>query len=137
MGDAEDYVHLVLRNPAGLTVDLEISGGRIVGEPEYIVSGTKGALSASGSSIHIRRLDPSHRLARRRASVRTPPHGGFGSPDNLKWIEEDRPVAPVRPAGMTQMWPALHGAIRLGKPYPITIDDAVDVMRVITAARKA
>ena len=30
VGDAEDYVHILMRNAGGLTVDLEISGGRIV-----------------------------------------------------------------------------------------------------------
>ncbi|MGI6495329.1 MAG: Gfo/Idh/MocA family protein [Kiritimatiellia bacterium] len=135
VGDAEDYVHLVLRNPGGLTVDIEISGGRILPEPEYLVSGTKGSLSASGSTIHIRRLDPAHALPRRRASVRTPPLGSFGTPEKLKWIEEDIPVAPRQPSGMTYMWPLLHDAIRNGKPYPITLDEAVDVMRVLSAAR--
>jgi len=31
----------------GLTVDLEISGGRIIPEPEYTVTGTRGGLTLS------------------------------------------------------------------------------------------
>ena len=137
VGDAEAFVHLVLRNPAGLSVDLEISGGRVISEPEYIVSGTRGALSASGGTIHLRHLDPSCKLRRRRASVRTPPHGSFGTPECLKWIEKDIAVAPRRPAGMSAMWEFLYDSIRFGKPYPISIDEAVEVMRVISAARRS
>lgn len=137
VGDAEDFVHLVLCNPSGLSVDLEISGGRALNVPEYMVSGTLGALSASGGTIHIRRLDPACRLARRRASVRTPPLGSFGTPESLKWIEEDIAVAPRHPAGMAMMWEFLYDSIRQGKPYPISIGEAVEVMRVISAAKRS
>lgn len=136
MGDAEDLVRIILRNAAGLTVDLEISGGRILSEPEYLVTGTKGALIVEGQSIRLRHLDPALKPARRRASVRTPPLGSFGSPDQLRWIEQTIPVAPQLESGLTKMWEYLYAAIRQNRPYPITLDEAVEVMRVITAARK-
>ncbi len=136
MGDAEDTVHIIMRNLGGLTVDLEISGGRALPVPDYTVSGEKGELSATGDILTLKYLDPKHRLPRRRASVRTPPLGSFGSPDNLKWIEEQVPVAPAAPASMTLIWEHLANAIRLNKPYPITLDQAVDVMKIISLARK-
>jgi scyllo-inositol 2-dehydrogenase (NADP+) len=136
MGDAEDYVRIVMRNAAGLTVDLEISGGRVISEPECLVTGSKGALSVSGSTVKLRYLDPKQKLSRRRASVRTPPLTGFGSPDTLKWVEESIPVAPKTPSSMTMIWEHLAAAIRLNKSYPVALDEAVDVMRIISLARK-
>ena len=136
VGDAEDYVRIILRNSAGLSVDLEISGGRIVSEPECTVTGTRGALSLSGNNLHIRRLDSAHPLARRRASVRTPKLGSFGTPETLPWIEEDVVVEASEAFSMHAMWIHLHAAIRRNKPYPITLDQAVEVMRVVDSARK-
>ena len=47
MGDAEDHVRILLENERGMVVDLEISGGRVISEPAYIVQGTRGSLSCS------------------------------------------------------------------------------------------
>ena len=141
LGDAEDHVRLILKNAAGVNVIVSISDGRILRDPEYFATGTKGAVSVSGDKMHIVRLDPDQKLPRRRASVRTPvldPYGipCFGTPEELKWIDETIDVAPTRPAGLTYVWEVLYDAIRRGKPYPITIDDVVEVMRVISAAKR-
>ena len=137
VGDAEDFVHLLLRNADGLTVDLEISGGHVIGEPEYTVTGTRGGLTLSGSEVaQLRYLDPKQKLSRRRSSVRTPPLGTFGTPETLKWVEETLAVNPKTPCGMNKIWEHLFGAIRQNRPFPISLDQAIEVMRVITLARK-
>jgi hypothetical protein len=33
------------------------------------------------------------------------------------------------------IWDVLHKAIRKGEPYPISLDEAVQVMRVVSAVR--
>ena len=137
VGDAEDYVHILLRNAEGLTVDLEISGGRILHEPQYTVTGSRGALTLSaGEEVRLRYLDPKQKLPRRRSSVRTPPLGSFGTPETLKWIEESRPVNPKALSGLDRTWECLFAAIRQNRPFPVTLDQAIEVIRVITAARK-
>jgi predicted dehydrogenase len=136
VGDAEDYVHLLLTSAAGRTVDIEISGGRIVSEPPYTVTGTRGALTCDDREIRLRYLDPKQRLPRRRSSVRTPPLGSFGTPETLKWIEETIPVQPAMPGGMTRIWEHLYATIRQNRPFPIHLDHAVEVMRILTEARK-
>ena len=137
VGDAEDYVHILMRNADGLTVDLEISGGRIIREPEYAVTGTRGGLTLSGNTeVKLRYLDPKQKLSRRRSSVRTPPLNTFGTPESLKWIEETVPVKPKTPSGMSLIWEHLFATIRQNRPFPVTLDQAIEVMRVITAARK-
>lgn len=133
-GDAEDYVHLVLRNPADASVDIEISGGRVIRPPEFIVSGTLGGLVARGPAITLRRLDPGVKLPRRRASVRTPPFS-YGTPEELKWIEETSTIEAGPLDGSASLWEHLYAAIRGNKPFPVTLDESLEVMRVISAAR--
>lgn len=137
VGDAEDYVHLIMRNAGGLTVDLEISGGRIIPEPEYTVTGSRGGLTLTGGeAVKLRYLDPKQKLPRRRSSVRTPPQGTYGTPEALKWIEEEVPVNPKTPCGTTKLWEHLFATIRQNRPFPVTLDQAIEVMRVLTLARK-
>jgi predicted dehydrogenase len=137
VGDAEDYVHILMRNAEGLTVDLEISGGRIIPEPEYTVTGSRGGLTLSGEKeVKLRYLDPKQKLPRRRSSVRTPQLGTFGTPESLKWIEETVPVKPKATCGMTIIWEHLFNTMRRNRPFPVALDQAIEVMRVITLARK-
>lgn len=135
VGDAEDHLKIVLRNAQGLVVDLEISGGSALSEPQYLVIGTRGALSATGNKIHLRYLNPKVRLPQRKVNPGTP-KGGFGSPENLPWIEEEMEAAPKEKAGMTIIWDYLYDTVRKGKPFPITLNQAVAVMEVIERTRK-
>lgn len=138
VGDAEDYVRIILRNLSGLTVDLEISFGRIGRDPLFHVSGTKGdfRLYPDEEFGTIRRLDPKQKLARRRSSVRTPPLGSFGTPETLSWIEEKIPVAPKAESGMELIWEYLFLAIRENKPYPIPLSAAIETMRILSLVKK-
>lgn len=135
VGDAEDHVHIILKGRNGRVVDLQISGGSAIPEPEHIVLGTRGGLRSSGNEIHLRYLDRKKRLVPRRAYAGTP-KDGFGSQDNLKWIEETIPVAPKSGATLTSIWDYLYESIRHGKPFPIRLEEALAVMKVISAARK-
>lgn len=134
-GDSEDHLKIVMRNATGLVVDLEISGGSAIGEPEYLVSGTKGALKATGNTITLRHWDPKVKPVKRVASPATP-EAGFGSKDNLAWIEQEIQAAPKLKCSMTSVWDYLYEAIRKGKHYPITLDEAVAVMEVISKVKK-
>lgn len=137
VGDAEDHVHITLRGKNGRVVNLEISGGAAIREPEYIVFGSKGALTCTGDAIRLRYLDPRQKLKARRASAGTPQLGGFGNAEKLKWIEKSITAAPRTRCNMVDtIWLELHAAIRLKRPFAITLDQAVEVMRVADAARK-
>ena len=138
VGDAEDYMHLLLTNQAGLTVDLKYSGGRINEEPLFRVSGNKGefTLYEGAERGHLKYLNPKKNLPRRRASVRTPPLGSFGTPEELDWIEEDVPAMPKAMCGMDMIWVHVFNAIRENINYPITLDSAVEIMRILSIIRK-
>lgn len=138
VGDAEDYVHIVLRNLSGLTVDLEFSGGRIGSEPLFVVTGSKGEfrLYPNAAEGTLRHLDPKQKIARRRSSVRTPPLGSFGTPETLKWIETTVPLKPKADAGMTLIWEHVFNAIRENKSFPVSLDTAIETMRILTLVKK-
>ncbi|MFO7534249.1 MAG: Gfo/Idh/MocA family oxidoreductase [Kiritimatiellia bacterium] len=134
-GDSEDHLKIVMKNEKGLVVDLEISGGSAIGEPEYLVSGTKGALKASGKTITLRYWDPKVKPVKRVASPQTP-ETGFGSKDNLAWIDQEIEVAPKLKCNMASIWGCLFDTIRKGKPFPISLDEAVAVMEVVSFVKK-
>lgn len=135
VGNAEDHVHIILKGQNRRVVDLEISGGAALREPEYLVLGTKGALQSSGEEIRLRYLDPTRKLAPRHAKARTPKEG-FGSPDHLPWIEQTIKVAPKSGATMTTIWDCLHASIRQGKRFPISLEQSLEVMRIVSAAKR-
>lgn len=137
VGDAEDHLKIVMKGKNGRVVDLEISGGAALSEPEYIIFGTRGALTCDGRTIHLRYLDPEHPLPARRATSATPPNeGSFGSPDDLKWIDREEKVAPKSGDQMDNIWDHLYATIREGRPFPVTMEQSAAVMAVITRAKK-
>ena len=138
VGDAEDFMRVIMRNMAGLTVDLEISGGRITERPLFVVTGTKGefTLYPGAQEGMIRHLDKKQKLARRRSSVRTPPLGSFGTPETVRWVETKVTVAPKAESGMALIWEHVFNAIRENKPYPIPLDTAIETMRILSLIKK-
>lgn len=136
-GDAEDHVHIILKGGKNsLVVDLEISGGVALSEPVYTVFGSKGALSSNEKTIKLRHLKPGATLSKRKSREGTPELGTFGSPDKLFWVEKEIPVKPKARCNCGDIWAHLHATIRQGKPFPIKLSEAVQVMEVISKARR-
>ena len=132
LGNAEDCCKIVIQGANGRIVDLEVSGGVALGGPEYMVWGTRGSLQAAGSSITVRYIDPKAKLPPRKLNPGDPGEA-FGSPENLPWIEQTFAASPEHP---WNIWDELYAAIREGKRFPITAQQAVAVMQVISAAKK-
>ncbi|MDF2685679.1 MAG: gfo/Idh/MocA family oxidoreductase [Clostridia bacterium] len=132
-GDADDHLKLVFRNKKGLTVDLEITSGTAITAPEYEVYGDRGALISNSGFFRARYLDPEVPLEVRKPHRETP-GSWFSSPETLTWKEEN---IPFKSADMTQIWISLYEAIREGKTFPITMDEAVAVIKVLDDARKS
>jgi predicted dehydrogenase len=132
VGDAEDHVKILLRGKNGRTVDLEISGGAASRLPEYVVWGTKGALVLQGNTIQLRYLNPKKKLKPRRAKAGNPGQT-FGTPEKLPWVEK---TLKVNPKKSYNIWDELYKAIREKKRFPITLDEALNVMKVVSEARK-
>jgi len=135
VGDAEDHLKIILTGENNRIVDLEISGGAAISEPEYLVWGTKGALRCDGNTITLKYLDPQIELEQRKPDPGTP-GTSFGSSEALNWIDQTIPINPAKKVDMTMIWDELYNAVRNISDFPITLDEAVEVMRVISLAKK-
>lgn len=139
VGDAEDHLKVILKGENGRVVDIEISGGVALPGPVYTVYGTRGSLiSTNEQDLQLKYLDPGQKLEERTARRESPPlTNNFGSGETLKWRRQTIMVEPA--SGCTDpanIWIPLYESIRNGKPFPIKIEEAIEVVRVVEAVKK-
>lgn len=135
MGDAEDHVRIILRGENGRVADLEISGGCAIRQPVYWLAGTRGALTSNDEqTIELRYLDPKVKLPPRRLKTGVPEYGSFGTRETLPWVTETREVR--KDLNIESIWDELYETIRNGKPFRVTLEESLEVMRVLSQARK-
>jgi predicted dehydrogenase len=138
VGDAEDHIKIMLRGTNGRIVDLEISGGAALPEPEYIIFGDRGALICQGDDITLKYLARDFVAPEEHASAATPGlEYSFGKGGELPWVQETFKVKPAVPCDMDDIWDHLYAAIREGTPFPITMEQALEVVRVMEIARRS
>jgi scyllo-inositol 2-dehydrogenase (NADP+) len=126
-GDAEDHAKIIFRGEGGQVVDLEISGGAALDEVSLAAYGKHGALTCDGKTIRVKYYDP-HKVVPRAARPGSPDmNAPFGSGMTIPWIEETIPVRPSQ----REIWNEVYKAVREGGEFPITVEQAVQVMRVI------
>jgi scyllo-inositol 2-dehydrogenase (NADP+) len=130
-GDAEDHAVLTLRGTNGRLGLIEISSANALTAPVWQVCGTRGGLSCDGQTLTLRYVDPKQKLGHVDARRETP--DGYGSAVALRWIEKTLPVKPSKSAGI---WGSLYDSIRKARAFPITLDEAVEVMRLVSQCKK-
>jgi predicted dehydrogenase len=126
-GDAEDHAKIIFRGEGGLIVDLEISGGAALDEVSFAAYGKHGALACDGKMIHVKYYDPPKVVSRAARAASPEVHAPFGSGITIPWIED---VVPLHPP-QREIWNEVYKAIREGGEFPITVEQAVQVMKVI------
>ncbi len=135
VGDAEDHIKLVFKGVNGRVVDMEISGGVALKVPEYMIYGTRGTLICEGRTIRMKYLDPEVELPEIKANPETPVEGAdYGSNGPLAWIEKTIEL-PADPHETEEIWDYFYEAYRNNKPYPITSEQAMDVVKVLEDAK--
>lgn len=133
-GDAEDHIKLVFEGVNHRIVDMEISGGAALPTPEYVVYGTRGSLIGEGNTLRLKYLDPEVPLAEIKADPSTPRGTFFGNQEQLSWKEETVVLSGKDRTDV--IWDAFYEAYRNHKPYPITPDQAAEVVRVLEEAKR-
>ena len=158
-GDAEDQVKLLLRGANGRVADIEISNVVTISANWYELWGDRGTLAvpAGGKVLKLKYLDPDLKLPPLRAVDGVFPSTAYTNQrDKLDFVEEERPVVTsnrtyqngrlVDPAtvdhsaGYTYqdtMWGHVYAAISDGIPYPVTVAEGVEVVRVTEEAKRA
>ncbi len=139
VGDAEDHLRIILKGANDCVADIQISGGTALGEPEYTIHGSRGSLIIqNGKTIKLRYVSPKQTFIRIRAKKSSPPNeAGFGNPEKLRWIEKEIPVKPKpKVETETTLWKCLYKTLRDDAPFPITLDQALAVMDIVSKVKK-
>jgi scyllo-inositol 2-dehydrogenase (NADP+) len=132
-GDAEDTVKMLLRGENDVVIDIEISDAIALGQPAWVVYGSRGTLAIHGTTCSMRYLDPKLKV-KVKADAGTPSiTGGYAGPAKLQWIDETFEVAPKYP---TKYFLELYKTLKRGREFPVTLEQARETMRIIELARK-
>lgn len=132
-GDAEDHVKIMIRGENGVIADIEISGGAAIPQPGWHILGKYGALVIDGEKASLKYYDP-RALPPITADHGTPPRGNaFATAETIPWVQEE---FDVRPKHQPEFWHEVYETIRHGRPFPVSLDEARENMRVIDAARR-
>ena len=136
-GDADDHFQLILRGADGATGEIEVSNVLALERPYCQISGDRGALmcNADQQTISLRYIEPQFQFQNLQISAETPKQDAPWGPDNIPWIQETRPVTPAGVvAAVTaveeKMADALWMAIHQQAPFPVTSEQALDVVRM-------
>jgi predicted dehydrogenase len=101
-----------------------------------MVYGTRGSLTSDEKTITLRYISPEQKLAPVESNTGTPGTANYGTPADLDWVEETIPVAPEYKVELSAtIWEKLYNAIREGEPFPITSEEALAVMKVISQVK--
>lgn len=132
-GDAEDHVKIVIKGTGRPVVDIEISSGVVFGGDRWTVSGTRGGLRGSVNELWWKSIDPGF----------TPPAvEDTPTPDRsynrlpLEFTEEHWEKPADLPSPATQFYGRLAEAIRDGAEFPVTIEEVMQQMRLISRAKE-
>ena len=131
VGDAEDHVDIGLTGANGRSIRLEIGGGVAMQFPKYIVYGTKGTAIYQDEHFTLKYLDPQKPLEPR-VAIRESVMDTFGTEEDLPFIQETI-HAPM--GDLMEIMHCVYRSLRQGEAFPVSIDEAVEIMRIITGAK--
>lgn len=137
VGDAEDYVRLMLRTSDGVTADIEANSAVVgVCEPAITLRGTRGSFSVMPGATKglYRIIDPGQRFSRKRSSVALPP---LSEPaERIRIVEEELPLPDPVPA-VEAFWRAVHSTVRAGRPFPVDFALVAEMARYTGIVRSS
>jgi len=141
-GDADDHVKITLLGENEVVVELEISNSVALAGHYCTIFGDRGTLmyEQDQKNIHLKYLDPQFRWPETVAESGTPVLGkALCAEQELPWIDETRKVEPD-----TNMWEQveieiarhLYRAICENIPFPVTSEQALEVVRITELVKK-
>lgn len=135
-GDAEDHVKLLIRGLNSAVADIEVSGGNAARQPMFVIQGDRGAVVADADRVHLRYLKTAPAATHLEVFEGTPPQDdrGYKASQDLEWVTSEEAVGAVQGGAY---WGAVHATLRTGAVFPVSLERAREVMRVIEVARRA
>ena len=135
-GDCEDQLKIILTGNDDCIVDIEISSAVAEGLPEYIIWGTMGSLSLSilDGKINLKYLDASVPFDEIKVDNGVPSlNFDQMKREEYNWIQKTLDVCP---SVIPDIWDKLFESIRNNKEFPIKLEQALEVMRIVSEAKK-
>ena len=137
LGDAEDYVHLIMRNADGVTADIEANSAVVgTGDPAIELRGTRGSFFVMpGAEKGVYRIiEPTQRFAHKRSSIALPPLREMS--ERIRIVEEELSIPdPMSPH--EAFWRAVHSTVLSDGEFPVDFDLVADMARYVGIVRKS
>ena len=135
LGDADDHVLILLRAPAAPTVQIEITAACAYPQEQWLVMGTEGGLTGSGSALRWRSVKPGS-LPERKLSTEPTPDRSYNR-EPVEWVEHSWASRDANGGpGEAGFYLDLHACIRAGGPLPVPPEQVLTQMRVMEECRR-
>ena len=135
LGDADDHVLILLRAAGAPTVQIEITAACAYPQEQWLVMGTEGGMSGSGSALRWRYVKPGS-LPERTLSTEPTPDRSYNR-DPVEWAEHSwSRDESGRGPGEADFYRELYAALRDGQPAPVTPEQVLKQMRVMEECRR-
>ncbi len=135
-GTADDYFKIMLRGENGRVADVEVSGNTTLPGILYYAEGNRGSLvvELTEKTIKLRHLPADYKFTPLDSELANGHMMAYGGFETLPMIDEE---IPIEPGALSDLWPAVYRAMREGIPFPVTIEQALEVVRITDMARAA
>ncbi|MES2309111.1 MAG: Gfo/Idh/MocA family oxidoreductase [Verrucomicrobiota bacterium] len=135
-GDAEDHVHLVLKNTNQVTIDLVVSSAIAHGCPRWIICGKYGTFVSDGKKGKLHYYDPSQ--VEELSLIDDAAPGRRYHEEVLPWKEEEVDAGDPRMESFIRSFhQSVLNVLLEGKEPQISPENALEVVRVVELASKA
>ncbi len=134
IGDGDDHIKVLLRAENGRVADIEISGAHTLPGREIEIQGSRGTLVYPvDGKIKMRFVDPDFHFRSLEAHAGRPPLQYGNLEENLTFVEQ---LVEVPKVPGEQIWKHIYDSIVNGIPFPIRIEEGMEVVRVMEEAFK-
>ena len=136
LGDAEDYVKIILSGPEAPVIDLEFTSACAYPGDQWVVAGTSGSVAGGHGRYRAKYIDP-RLLPHREVSPDPTADRGYGKED-LPWVEETFDVSTeTYTMSHRRLYGAIHESLRWGAPSPVSPASVLRQLDIIEKARIA
>ena len=128
IGDGDDQLKLILKAENGRLADIELSGANTMPGREMEIVGTRGTLVYDGGNkIHVRMVDPSIEFKELKPHPENPPLAYGNFEETLSFVDADYDIPSIP---FSIIWEKIYNSAVNGEPYPITWEQAEEVVRI-------
>jgi predicted dehydrogenase len=134
-GDADDFASISIRTADGRLLDFITSYTSTFAMPNWLVCGTCGSMlieTHRSPTAKLKYFDPAKAPARELEGP-VPQDRQYRNPDDLPWVEEERPIEPKVP--FPDWYDNLYAAIREGATPNVTVESARLTIEVMDRVR--